>query len=246
MIAAGGAAGLAFTYWVLRRLGISQRDAAIRLIALNTAVYLVFGALGWVAAGTGLFVSSIPLGMAIPWLVAIPMILLAARWFTQPSRLDRWTRPGGGLVRRGLTVGVSAAAWVRRAVQRHHGQRVLAWATLYWAGDLFSLWAALRAFGPAPSIPALALAYATGYLAQSIPVPLVATGGVDAATTLTLTAVGVPVEIALLGVLTHRVFAFWLPIAPGLLSAMAIVRDQRASAPQSEIGHDTMDSWEEV
>jgi uncharacterized membrane protein YbhN (UPF0104 family) len=61
-------------------------------------------------------------------------------------------------------------------------------------------------------------------LAQALPIPFVATGGVDAATTFTLTAVGVPVEVALLGVVAHRVFAFWLPIGPGLWSAARFVQ----------------------
>ena len=41
----------------------------------------------------------------------------------------------------------------------------------------------------------------------------------DAATTFALTAVGVPLEQALLGVVAHRVFAFWLPLVPGLILA---------------------------
>ena len=49
----------------------------------------------------------------------------------------------------------------------------------------------------------------------------------DAATTFTLTAVGVPIEVALLGVVAHRVFAFWLPVIPGLWSATVLVRDDK-------------------
>lgn len=63
------------------------------------------------------------------------------------------------------------------------------------------------------------VAYVLGYLAQSVPIPLIATGGVDAATTFTLRAVGMPIEVALLGVVAHRVFAFWLPVIPGVWSA---------------------------
>ena len=43
LFAAGGVAGLAVTYWALRRVGMDRRDAAVRLIGLSTAVYLVFG-----------------------------------------------------------------------------------------------------------------------------------------------------------------------------------------------------------
>ncbi len=50
LFAAGGVAGLAVTYWALRRVGMDRRAAAVRLIGLSTAVYLVFGVIGWVAA----------------------------------------------------------------------------------------------------------------------------------------------------------------------------------------------------
>ena len=28
--------------------------------------------------------------MTVPWLVGLPIVLLAARWFTAPSRVERW------------------------------------------------------------------------------------------------------------------------------------------------------------
>ena len=95
---------------------------------------------------------------------------------------------------------------------------------MYWIGDVVSLWVSLRAFGGSIGLFPLVTAYTTGYLAQAIPIPFVATGGVDAATTFILTAVGVPVEVALLGVVAHRVFAFWLPIGPGLWFAVRFAR----------------------
>ena len=104
------------------------------------------------------------------------------------------------------------------------------WAFLYWAGDIASLWAALWAFGGHPGIVALTLVYTTGYLAQSVPIPFVATGGMDAATTFALTAVGVPLEIALVGVIAHRVFAFWIPLVPGLVCAALLPRTGNALA----------------
>jgi uncharacterized membrane protein YbhN (UPF0104 family) len=83
-------------------------------------------------------------------------------------------------------------------------------------------------FGATLGPAAPALAYATGYVAQLVPLPFVATGGVDAATTFALTAVGVPLEAALLGVVAHRLFAFWLPVLPGLVLAALLPRTGRA------------------
>ena len=229
LVAAGGAAGMAFTFWVLRRLGFSKKNAMVQLITLNTAVYFVFGGLGWLGALVGLLDPAVPKAMAGSWLAGFAVVIALALWFTQPQRAAALTTVEEDAHRfhRALAVGVSAAARVKDCTHTSDGRRLLAWALLYWAGDLVSLWAALRAFGVTVSVTAIIGAYVTGYLAQSVPIPLIATGGVDAATTFTLAAVGVPIEVALLGVVAHRVFAFWLPMFPGLWSATSLVRAER-------------------
>ena len=227
LVAAGGAAGMAFTFWVLRRLGFSKQNAMVQLITLNTAVYFVFGGLGWLGGLVGLVDPAVPTAMAASWLAGFAAVIALALWFTQPHRVGVFTAGDDTRrLRRALAVGVSAAARVRHCTHTSDGRRLLAWSLLYWVGDLVSLWAALQAFGVTVSVAAIVSAYACGYLAQSVPIPLIATGGVDAATTFTLAAVGVPIEVALLGVVAHRVFAFWLPVIPGLWSATVLVRDE--------------------
>ena len=228
LVAAGGAAAMAVTYWAFRRLGFDRRASAVRMIGLNTYVYLVFGLVGWSAALLALLAGEAPLAMTLPWLVVIPVLVLAARWFTERRRVARWTAPGGSWLRQGLAMGVGAAWWVRRALVTPDGRAMLPWALLYWGGDLASLWGGLHAFGGSPGLAALMLAYATGYVANSVPLPFVATGAMDATTTFALTAVGVPLEVALLGVVAHRVFAFWLPLAPGLTLAALLPGTGRA------------------
>ena len=234
LVAAGGAAGMAFTFWVMHRLGFSKKNAMVQLITLNTAVYFVFGGLGWVGALVGLVDPAVPKAMAVGWLAGFAAVIALALWFTQPQRKATF---GAGedapRLRRALAVGISAAARVRDCTHTSDGRRLLAWSLLYWVGDLVSLWAALQAFGVTVSATAIVGAYVTGYLAQSVPIPLIATGGVDAATTFTLAAVGVPIEVALLGVVAHRVFAFWLPMIPGLWSATSLVRDERPAKHDS-------------
>ena len=219
-----GIGGLAVMYWVLRRFEHDGRAAAIRLIGLNTAVYLVFGAIAWPVAAFSLLTAEAPLSMTVPWLVGLPIVLLAARWFTAPSRLERWVEPRPGVIRRALATGVGAAAWVRRRLGDRSSRPLFGWAACYWLGDIASLWAALRAFGADPGLLAVTAAYTTGYLVQSLPIPMIATAGVDTATTLLLRSVGVPLDLALLGVVTHRLFAFWLPIVPGSIFALTLSR----------------------
>lgn len=220
VFAFGGVAGLAVLYWALRRLGRDRRRATVELIGLNTAVYLVFGLIAWTAAAIALVRASAPAAMALPWIVGMPVVLALARWFTSPIRIDRWTTAERIGWRRLLGIGVAAAGWTRA---RTADQRSLfAWALLYWVGDVLSLTAALRAFGAGPPMAAVVVAYATGYAAQWLPIPLIATAGVDAATAATLHVVGVPLDVALLAVVAHRVFAFWLPVIPGAVFALTL------------------------
>jgi uncharacterized membrane protein YbhN (UPF0104 family) len=224
LFAFGGIGGLAVIYWTMRRAKFDREASVVRLIGLNTAVYFVFGVMAFGAALAALVTSTAPLGMTVPWLVAFPAVLAAARWFTQEKRAARVTAPSPAKFRRLLGIGVAAAVWVRRALTARGQRPMFTWAACYWAGDLVSLWAALHAFGAQPPVAALVVVYATGYLAQSLPIPFIATGGVDAATTFLLHAVGVPLETALVGVAAHRVFAFWMPVVPGALYALRLPR----------------------
>ena len=242
VFAFAGAGGLAINYWVLRRVGLSRDAAAIRLIALNTSVYLVFAGIGWIAAALAGFAGAAPAGVTVPWLVGVPAIALAGRWFTAPRRVAHWTTARSeGLLPRALATGVAATYRVRRSLQTADGRRVFGWAAVYWVGDILSLWAALRAFGAQPGITVVCVAYTTGYLVQSLPIPLIATGGMDAATTFLLHLLGVPLETALVAVVAHRLFAFWLPVVPGSICALTaprIVRGIPVAASYDRAGQD--------
>ena len=224
LLAFGGVGGLAIVYWALRRAGLSRPLASVRVIGLSTAVYLVFAVIGWGGAAWALAGADVPLGATVPWLAGLPIILLAARWFTEVHRAARWDVDDRRRSRRALAIGIGAAAWVRRSMTSRDGRPLFTWALCYWLGDIASLWAALRAFGAKPDLATLLVAYTTGYLVQSLPIPFVATGGVDAATTFLLRAFGVPLDVGLAAVVAHRLFAFWLPVVPGSVLAFNLPR----------------------
>ncbi len=236
LVAAGGAAGLAVTYWALRRLGLHRRDAVVRLLGLNTVVYLVFSMIAVASAALALVTAAAPLGATVPLITVIPLLWVAAWWFTDPGRVAGWSQPTGGAVRRALSAGVAAAWWARRVVGGRTGRPTLLWATLYWGGDVASLWGALHAFGDSPRLVALVLVYVLGYLAAAAPVPFIGTGGMDAALTFSLQMVGVPLDTALVAVIAHRVFAFWLPLVPGLVFGLLM---RRTGAALDEVRADT-------
>lgn len=229
IVASAGAGGLAVTYWALRRGGFGVRESLARTIGGNTIAWLVLGSAAWAAALlTTLEVSgSSPLGMALPWLVVIPSCIVAARFVTAPGRVERLARDEGGWLRRAFAVAVAGTAFVRRVAGSRNGTVVLAAAATYWLGDAACLWAGLRAFGIHLPAAELVLAYATGYLATVLPLPLSGAGGFDAAMTYALVAVGVPLAPALLGVVAYRLFAFWLLTIPAAVSLALLPRTGR-------------------
>jgi len=222
LLATAGAGGIGVTYWAMRRTGFSRSEAIARTIGLNTIVWLVLGCAAWVAAlSTMLNVGgSAPAAVALPWLVVIPFCLVAARFVTAPARFGRLQRTEGSWLRRAFGFAVAATAFVRRA----SSPRILAEAGGYWLGNAACLWAGLRAFGVHLSLPQIVLAFATGYVATVLPLPLSGAGGFDAAMTYAVHALGVPLAPALLGVIVYRLFTFWLLTIPAGINLLLLPR----------------------
>jgi uncharacterized membrane protein YbhN (UPF0104 family) len=110
----------------------------------------------------------------------------------------------------------------------------------YLGFDIAVLWVTLRAFGHAPSVPVLMLAYSIGYAANLLPVP----GGVgvlDAGLTGALVLYGVSPVHAAAAVIVYHAIAFWIPglggvlayvrLRPRLLGAAAPASVQTTNAP---------------
>ena len=231
------AGGLAVDFWALRRAGAGVHDSARRVLGFNTLEWALLGTAAMLAAavvmaGRG---RGAPLAMTLPWLIGVPLCLAAAAWITSPSRRSRFVRvdeakprKDGGLgnrlrrfwvqTKRGLADAIGGVLVVRHLIAhpRRHAAGVLGFA-VYWFGHLFTLYAALRAFGVHDlEVSPLVLAFATGYVATALPLPGGGSGGIEAALAFSLRALGVPLAPALLAVLVYRFFTFWLPILPAL------------------------------
>jgi glycosyltransferase 2 family protein len=237
-VVGSAAGGLAVDFWALHRAGLSVHDAARRVLGLNTLEWALLGTLATVAsivvlAGHG---EGAPLPMTLAWLVVVPVSIAAAAWVTSAKRVRRFTdRADREQKARRQDQGRLGLAWVKAKKgmadviggveiarhlvthPRHHPAAVLGFA-VYWFGHLLTLWAALRAFtGDTQLVLAtLVLAFATGYAATALPLPGGGSGGIEAALVFSLSAVGVPLAPALLGVLVYRFFTFWLPLVPAL------------------------------
>lgn len=240
--ALGTSAGiLGFDYWALHRAGEPPRVALRRVLALNTVEWMILGiyaclAAAIVAAGSG----SAPLAMVLAWLIVVPICILAAAWVSSPQRSDRLTSVAREPVRLGrgvrtwgpwlwhggravLSDSIGGVVIVRHllAKVRTHAGGVFGFA-VFWAGDITTLYAALRAFAIHPPLAALVLAYSTAYVVTILPLPAGGSGGIEAGVAFSLNAVGIPLAQALVATLVYRFFTLWLPIVPAALAATQI------------------------
>lgn len=229
-IVAGGAAGaLAVSYWCFRRARFGTRDALVRVLGFNTLFYVLFAIGAWVAALLCLLgvLGEAPLSLTLPWLVIVPACFAAARFVTQPGRVERLARTEGSLVRRGFGYAIAGTAWAREVLFDPRGAGALGASAVYWTGSVVCLWAALHSVGEPLPLAELTLAFATGQVAMILPLPLGGVGGVDAAMTYALTAVGIPLAPALVAVAVYRLFSFWLLTIPALAALALLPRAGR-------------------
>lgn len=219
LVAASSVGGLAVHYWALHRAGAEPHEAARRVLGLNTLNWACLGAGAAAGAAILILADDAPLGITLPWLIGVPACVLAGAWVSSPRRAPRLTRTEGvGRLRAALGDAIGGVVYVRHLVLRPLRYRAgVVGFPIYWLGQILTLYAGLRAFDGHIGAAALVVGYATGYVASALPLPVGGAGGIDAAMTFALTAVGVPLGTALLGVVAYRTFAFWLPLVPALV-----------------------------
>jgi uncharacterized membrane protein YbhN (UPF0104 family) len=220
LLPTAGAGGVALALFSLRRAGLAPRAATRTLLVFLSVLYAVFLAaivISGAVLALGLVHASGPGELAaVPALIALLAIAASLAVATRPptvagdSRLLGVARMLGDAVR---------DAW---QLIRERDARLLG-AVAYWAFDAAVLWAMLHAFGAAPALPVVALAYLVGQVANTLPLP----GSVSGGMTGVLIAFGVPAELALPAVLAYRTVAIWLPTPiaiaalPGLRATIA-------------------------
>lgn len=227
IVSPAGAGGVATTYWLLRHTGMQPRSVAQRVLAISIVVFAIFGIMAFAAsvAATALGPEA-PLGMTLPWIIGVPLIAAWGAWVGMPGRAERVMQPRGtNWAWRAVAAAASGVVATRAVLlrPRTHALPIVA-AVAYWAFDVLSLWAALRAVGADVPILAVGMGYAVGYLALLFPLPTGGYGAIDAATIFALTALDLPLAQTLAGVVVWRAFSFWLPTIPALIE-LARIRD---------------------
>jgi uncharacterized membrane protein YbhN (UPF0104 family) len=225
---------LGVDYWALHKAGEQPHRAVRRVLALNTLQWGVLAAAAAVSGGVLLAFrrSAAPVPMEIAWLAVVPACVVAAAWISSPKRSARftetptlertrlarspeswlpWLRTVGRLAFADAIGGVVLVRHVAMRPRRY--PLALLGFPVFWAGDVLTLYAGIRAFGAHVGLLALLLAYTTAYVVTSLPLPAGGAGGVEAGLAFSLEAVGVPLASALLATLVYRFFTLWLPIA---------------------------------
>jgi uncharacterized protein (TIRG00374 family) len=235
LFAAGGAGGVALTAWALRRSGMPRREVAERMIAflvLTYAVYMAALVICGFGLSWGIFPGSAPFALTIvpAWIAVAAFLIFFAIAFLPKDLERRMASYQPKSTRAGRILGAIATGPARLGdgtrfalhLVRHPDLALLG--TLGWWGcNIGVLWASFKAFGEAPPLAVVVEAYFVGMLANLLPLPG-GIGGVDAGMYGVFVAFDVQSSLALIAVLSYRLFAFWLPSLPGAIAYFQLRR----------------------
>lgn len=222
--------GAALDDFAMRAGGAHEREAKVRVSALAGFEH---GALSIIACPAG--IAAVIVGgtyprsdFTWPWAVIPPIgfglaILLAERF------RERLHGRGGWRGKLGIFLDSIHIVW---RILRHPttcGYALLGM-LLYWAGDMFALWATTHAFGFSMSITSVIIALSTGMVLTRRTAPLAGAGLILVALVATLwNAAGVPFAAATLGVAAYRGLTLFGPMPFGL-TVIPKLRDLRQRA----------------
>jgi uncharacterized protein (TIRG00374 family) len=227
VVSAGGLGGIALGAWVLRTRGVSGESIARRSVlifvltsAVNVSAVVLIGLLMWLGLLPGSRDTLLTLLPAALALVAIVGVVAIASLAGQLASRERFSRGRVGVALEALCAGVSEAL----DVIRRRDTRLLG-SVAYWLFDNLVLYACLAAFGHAPSVWVVGMAYLVGMLANSLPVPggLVAVEGGLFGMLILFGAR--PATLVLAAVVLYRVISLWLPALIGSLSFLSLRRE---------------------
>lgn len=232
LFSAGGAGGIALTYWALRKAGMARRDVARRMVAflgLQYAFYplaiILFGVLlrtGVLDGKNSLELTVIPAGIAGVALLVGALITLI------PTDLERRLQPLAhgerwrSFMRTAAKVPTTLGEGFRFALglftHPSSGGLAVLGAAGFWAANIGILWASFQAFGVQVPLAVIVQGFFLGMAANLFPLAPAGVGAVDAGMIGAFVLFGIPEETVFPAILIYRVIAFWMPIPPGLIA----------------------------
>jgi uncharacterized membrane protein YbhN (UPF0104 family) len=235
VLSVSGLAGIALGAWVLRTEGVSAERIARRSVlifvltsAVNVGAVVVIGLSMWLGLLPGSRNTLLTLLPAALALVTIVGVIALAGWARRVSSQERLAHRRVGVALDAIGCGVAEALKLLRG-----GDWRLAGALAYWLFDNLVLWACLAAFGHAPSVWVVAMAYLVGMMANTIPVPagLIAVEGGLVGMLVLFHAH--PASLVLAAVVIYRAISLWIPALIGSVAFLSLRRELgKPLAPQ--------------
>jgi uncharacterized protein (TIRG00374 family) len=229
---AGGAGGIALTYWALRKAGMERRDVGRRMVAFISLHY-VFYPLALIVFGILLRTGVLP-GKHSVELTIVPaaiagLILLvgAAIALIPPDVGERVSRHFHGerthaivdsIAKVPATVGEGLRFALRLFIHPSRGGLAVLGAAGFWAANIGILWASFKAFGIEVPIAVVVQGFFLGMVANLFPLAPAGVGAVDAGMIGAFVLFGIPEATVFPAILIYRLVAFWLPIPPGIVA----------------------------
>lgn len=253
LFSAGGAGGVVLNYWAVRKAGMETRRAACRLVAflvLLYGVYVLTVIVNGILLRIGLFHGPHPVGLTIvPGGIAAAVILIFLLIALIPDDLQRHfagspqTSRLGRFAHRFATVPATLARGTRTALDLvrnpRRGGLAIAGAVGYWAANVGILWASFHGYGVSVPLGVVVQGFFIGLAANLIPFAPAGVGAVDAGMIGVFVLFGFPGSDVFAAVLTYRLFAFWLPIPPGIVAFFqlrrTVARWERSQRPAARV-----------
>jgi uncharacterized protein (TIRG00374 family) len=242
LFSAGGAGGIALTYWVLRKAGMSRRRAACRMVAFLVLLYSVY-LLALVIFGVLLRTEVLPGphpvgGTIIPAIIgATGLLVIFAVSFvpeevrrgisklrsrgTRSARVANILAKAVGTLASGIR---TAAAHVR---QPRRSALTLLGALGWWSGIIGVLWSSFHAFGVNVPFGVLVMGFFVGMVANLAPSPAGGVGTVDAGLIGAFVLFGIDENTVFPAILMFRIVNFWLPLPVGVWAFLQLRRTIR-------------------
>ncbi|HXS48402.1 MAG TPA: lysylphosphatidylglycerol synthase transmembrane domain-containing protein [Solirubrobacterales bacterium] len=236
LFSAGGAGGIALTYWALRRAGMVRHEVARRMVAFLTLQY-VFYPLALIVFGVLLRTGVMP-GKASVELTIVPAAVsgvilvfgvLAA--LVPPDLGERlashvhWPRSravADKAARIVATVGEGVRFGFRLLIHPGRGGLAVIGAVGYWAANIGILWASFKAFGVHVPLAVVVQGFFLGMVGNLFPLAPAGVGAVDAGMIGAFVLFGIPEGTVFPAILIYRLVAFWLPIPFGVVAFLRL------------------------
>jgi len=232
LFSAGGAGGVALTYWALRKAGMVRRDVGRRMVAFVSLHYLfyplaliVFGILlrtGVMNGKGSVELTIVPAAVAGLLLIFGVLVMLIPADLEQRLTLFANSDRSHQLLEKAARVPATLGEGFRFAfglfAHPSRGGLAVLGAAGFWAFSIGVLWACFHAFGVHVPLAVVVQGYFLGMVANLFPLAPAGVGAVDAGLIGAFVLFGIPEETVFPAILIFRLVSFWMPIPPGIFA----------------------------